>query len=310
MNRSLGLGAAALVAIATLFGITRQAGNNHASTVAQPANAVRESRKTTPSQKGKKGSAALDPALGCGPIEGTLQTFFLIPEVDSSKQANIQAPDECFADRENGSNPDTLPWRLAAGAHTMVALLPDPIHTQLAGTFDQLTEAIEHASQAEGFNYDSSWLPWSEPGPAYMALSDNLRANTVRGAKEDQPGILLFRRSSTAPGDYSSALIVFVVGEQATAGINKTQFENAIAWMDWLAQDGNKNPSLDPLTILGPYSSGSFASIAQILRSGTPLAQSVKSLRIASGTASAQSEIPELSNCDGQQARLGQGGHV
>lgn len=305
MNRSLGWGAAALVAIATLFGITRQAGNNHASTVAQPANAVRESRKTAPSQKGKKGSAALDPALGCGPIEGTLQTFFLIPEVDSSKQANIQAPDECFADRENGSNPDTLPWRLAAGAHTMVALLPDPIHTQLAGTFDQLTEAIEHAAQAEGFNYDSSWLPWSEPGPAYMALSDNLRANTVRGAKEDQPGILLFRRSSTAPGDYSSALIVFVVGEQATAGINKTQFENAIAWMDWLAQDGNKNPSLDPLTILGPYSSGSFASIAQILRSGTPLAQSVKSLRIASGTASAQSSIQNFQTAMGSRLDWG-----
>ena len=42
----------------------------------------------------------------------------------------------------------------------VIALAPDPIHTQLSLYFDRTMEAIQAAARDETYVYDSSWLPW------------------------------------------------------------------------------------------------------------------------------------------------------
>lgn len=64
-----------------------------------------------------------------------------------------------------------------------------PVHTHLASTFDQLTEAIEHAAQADGFTYDSSWLPWDKANPSYSSLVDNLNAQLITQQRGTAGGI-------------------------------------------------------------------------------------------------------------------------
>jgi hypothetical protein len=298
MNRSLGWGAAAVIAIAAIFGVSRQGGEDRApeggrqAAVATDAGKAGNSRRARDKEaRNEKHKSALDDDSGCARIEDALQTFFLIPDDDKSNHENVQAPTECYPDQVNHSSSEAADWNLAGDAHYMIALLPDPIHTHLAGTFDQLTESIEHAVQAENFNYDSSWLPWGDPEPPRMLLGDELQAKRLRDAEEEQPGILLFRNATLPSGNYNSALVVFVVGERSTAGVNKKQFENAVGWIQYLKNLKDKNAQLDQLTILGPYSSGSFDSLAQLLAGDGPLAGSVKSLRMASGTASDEKSI-------------------
>ncbi len=283
MNRSLGWGAAALVAIAALLGVSRQAGNGGEPSAPQQGAA-------RPDKANQAKPTALDALGGCRRIEDALQKFFLIPADDASNQEAIQAPDECFSARRNASSSTAL-WKQAANAHFMIALLPDPIRTHLAGTFDQLTESIERAAQAEKFTYDSSWLPWRDPDPSYSSLADDLAAKELRRTQEEQPGILLFRSRDSKQDAYDLALIVFVVGEQATAGINKAQFENAVAWIDQLKKQSGKQPDADPLTILGPTSSGSFAWLQQLL---TAPNLATREFEIASGTASDKKAIDEF----------------
>jgi hypothetical protein len=277
MNRSFGWGTVILIAVAAAwFGTARQSIPDGASSAAQTS--------LPPATGAKKpvGKGKLDSRIGCQPLEDALQTFFL---VDGEK---IKAPDDCFEDKNNLSDRKPEDWVRASKARYMIASLPDPIHTHMAAIFDQMMESIEHAAQQEGFTYDSSWLPWRDADQTYTFLDDNLAATKLRKAQEEQPGVLLFRNSSGNNSDpYTGALVVFVVGEQTTAGINKKQFENAAAWVREL------NPYFDsqPLSILGPYSSGSFASLADVLNRPGISPSMTKPLRIVSGSTSSLSAI-------------------
>lgn len=103
---------------------------------------------------------------------------------------------------------------------------------------------------------------------------------------------MLFRNGKNYGVDpYYGALIVFVVGEQPTAGVNKAQFENAVTWIKALDTNFDHNT----LNILGPFASGSFASLQQLL--GDPKNRPSgleKSIKIVSGTASSGSAIDDF----------------
>jgi hypothetical protein len=284
MNRFLGLGAVVLASITAWVGLSRQA--------VQKSVPVAERRQSAPPAKGNATAAKnrLSDEVGCQAIEDALQTFFLIGSAD------VKAPDHCFAEKPNSPTSPLGTWKRADSAHYMIALLPDPIHTHMAATFDQLTEAIEHAAQEEGFAYDSFWLPWRDADQPYSSLSDNLAAIALRRTQEDQPGVLLFRNSNANNSDpYSGGLVIFVVGEQSTAGVNKVQFENAVAWLQVL----DPGFASEPLSILGPTSSGSFASLEDLLSHGT--LQTKTNLQIASGSASSEKEIGRFNVALGQK---------
>jgi hypothetical protein len=263
MNRSLGIGAVVLLVATAWLGLSRmQPAVQPNSIVEQSSSPVPLQRKND-SSKNQKSGQALSEDAECSGIEDALQRFFLI----DGKQ--IEAPEYCW--ETSPQKHDQLPaWRKAAAANYMIALLPDPVHTHLAITFDRFTESIEHAGQLEDFTYDSSWLPWSDSDSQYSHLADNLIAQRLNDTREKQPGVLLFRNTAKpgqesqnqASDPYSGALVILIVGETPTRGVNKPQFQNAIAWLKTL----DPSFSQGSLRVLGPFASGSFASLQQLLR--------------------------------------------
>ncbi|HWZ42316.1 MAG TPA: hypothetical protein VNW97_02520, partial [Candidatus Saccharimonadales bacterium] len=143
------------------------------------------------------------------------------------------------------------------------ALAPDPVHTHLSLFFDRHIDALQQATQDAKWIFDEAILPWDNKN--YPESTDfHLRQEQSRfeEEKEKQPGLLIFRH---APGPSHSEvpdkLLVFVIGETATAGIHKEQFRNAIALMKSLL--GGHTPN--ELRILGPTFSGSLQSLADLL---------------------------------------------
>ena len=156
--------------------------------------------------------------------------------------------------------------------HYAIALVPDPVHTHLSLLFDRSIESIEEAAQDEGFTYNSSWLPWQTDKRQYQLRVEQLADDKGRDAREACPGILSFRKSLDAEGQdagsgtatpFADGLIVFVVGEQPTGGLNVNQWENAIHWLRTSADPADTDVKM--LHVLGPTFSGSLPSLEQRL---------------------------------------------
>jgi len=78
--------------------------------------------------------------------------------------------------------------------------------------------------------------------------------------KED-PGIILFRRREAT---YYELLVLFLIAEAPTSGINGTAFFNALEFItDWQSSDGSANRVIP---VLGPGFSGSTTSLEMALR--------------------------------------------
>src|SRR5208282_6290870 len=176
----------------------------------------------------------------------------------------VVEPNECGDTTTDSGKPRDVDFR----PNFIIATLPDPLHTHFALLFDRFVEAIQEGAQDEGYEYDSSWLPWETEEPSLSWRPDQDQAQDRKEKREDQPGILLFRKTSEGPAPpdapYKNALIVFIVGEEPTRGIHRTQFENAVKWIEAFQEHGPKNP---PVAILGPSFSGSLPSLRQLLSS-------------------------------------------
>ncbi len=168
----------------------------------------------------------------------------------------------------------------------MIATLPDPELTHLSMVFDRYIESITSAA-ADGdladqrYSFNSYWFPWQpqtqeEPDPIKRKVAEKDRDKRV-----NTPGILLFRQRN----DPNDLLIVFLVGESPTAGINRIAFLQAWAYRQKL----EKNPSLPVCggapcaAILGPSFTGSLPSLKRLLNDDSlrPLPPTV----VISGTA-------------------------
>jgi len=287
MNRSAGLGTAAILCAVVLVGIGRVQSGTAAPASGPSSGSQAATVGSTPKPPEKSGSENDLDKYGCEGLENALRQFFVI------HRTQVYAPAYCSGRTKAASlNPA---WEPATHGNYMIALLPDPVHTHLALTFDRLTEAIVHAATHADFGYDSSWLPWENHEPAYSRLADQLVGEEIRSAREEQPGLLLFRNIRT-PNAYRDALGIFVVGETPTGGVNKTQFQHALAWMRSLDPNYDKHP----LRILGPYTSGSYDSLQQLLTPQSDIQKQLlpKSsgpwLEIVSGSASGEAQIRQF----------------
>ena len=166
-------------------------------------------------------------------------------------------------------NLDRSPGSRATSIQIVIALAPDPVHTNLGLMFDREMTAVEQAAQAENYAFSSSWLPWHTDAPAVPQ-----NGNSIADSQDACPGILLFRqnvpthvsaesRASEQRDDkpFAQGLLVFIVGENPTAGLNRDQWDNAIAWMS----DPRRPRST--LRVLGPSFSGSLPSLAHAVES-------------------------------------------
>jgi hypothetical protein len=249
-------------------------------------------KKTTKSSTHPNTPAVEALARGpCPDIEKLLQTFFLVDEKE------IVAPGSCYpGETRQQPNSSTLQGQ-AQQLRFIIATVPDPLHTHFPLIFDRSTEAIEEAAQDDGYVYDSSWLPWETEKNSYVRIDDEDKAQERKEQQEDQPGILLFRRSlhgqnpHLRPFEYG--LAVLIVGEEPTGGIHRRQFENAVEWVAALQPHTDAADWPPPLQILGPSFSGSIPSLVELLRSEADnLAEhSSPNLRIFSGSVTSSSGV-------------------
>ena len=210
-----------------------------------------------PSAQNAAAAATEQNPSGTGEI-ATLVDRFLFGSVGESQLANGNLPQ---------------------GIRLMIVTLPDPRHTHLSLQFDRTLEAIQQSAQDEHYTYDSSWLPWKSTNVEYSSMNDRKVEMKETAEREVCPGVLLFRRSMsvgvpqdcrdaagagprTGDAPYQCGLLVFVVSENPTAGLNRVQWDNALHWIDRYA---SKNRKDKVLRILGPTFSGSLPSYVRAL---------------------------------------------
>jgi hypothetical protein len=183
-----------------------------------------------------------------------------------------------------GKEHDQL-WCIIPGtsAAAMIAIVPDPVHSHFALFFDRAVEALQLSGESMGYEMDRYWLPWQPETPASASTQANAED---RSEKEEQPGLMMFRWNG--PTDASDqrprVLYIFLVSEISTAGMDGTQFRNAIQYIQQVCKtsDGrNVCPTGNVVKMMGPTFSGSLAS----LRSLTKVWQDLK-FSVYSGTVS------------------------
>src|SRR5713226_1585961 len=217
MKREGTIGAATLLAIAAVVGVSLQTGpKQEGSGRADRSGAIKRSKPSITKNEPRKLSS------GCSRLQEQLEEFLEIKD--------LAAPKQCYA---RGYTPKTQEGLTQKTSHLkfVIALLPDPVHTHLPVLFDQFAVAIQEGAQDEKYDFDSSWLPWDEEESPYALLADQKASNLERKLQEDQPGIILFRKQGALSRSYLEGLVVFVVGEEATQGIQSEQFRNALGWI-------------------------------------------------------------------------------
>jgi hypothetical protein len=193
-----------------------------------------------------------------------------------------QSPGEIAAliDRYRDIVPGQAPaqWYLPEHTHILLMTVPDPLHTHLNLQFDRTMDALQEAAQDEDYTYNSSWLPWMAQMPEFSGLNDQETEEKAMRERELCPGVILFRQrdarrmdvlegippEKTIPPDetYDSGLLVFVVAEKPTTGLNRIQWDNALGWM----RDHVDSRADHTLRILGPTFSGSTPSVVRALQ--------------------------------------------
>ena len=120
----------------------------------------------------------------------------------------------------------------------MIATIPNPELTHLSLTFDRYIESITWAlddgdMDRESYSFDSYWFPWRSDQKAETDPEKGKAAEKDRDRRSDMPGILLFRRSQQSPDPArphpeKDLLMVFLVGETPTDGINRAAFNQGL----------------------------------------------------------------------------------
>jgi hypothetical protein len=171
----------------------------------------------------------------------------------------------------------TPDWHVSA----LIATVPNPELTHLSLTFDRYVESITWAVsdgdlRNESYTFDSYWFPWRPDQKEETEPEKRKSAEKEREKRSNMPGLLLFRRNP-ATTDKSHAhpekelLLVFLVGETPTSGINRVAFNAAWNYVDKLADQelpvcrAAQSNSKKCIGILGPSFTGSLASLRLLL---------------------------------------------
>ena len=210
----------------------------------------------------------------------------------------------------------------AVRPRVVIAVLPDPVHTQLSLRFDESVDELENSIQDLGWIYDRAWLPWdSKDHDEESDREKRMENKSSQEGYESSPGALLFR-AALEPGAVQPLppLIVLVVGDTPTGGVDRTSFRNAVGiwqqltgWNNYFGGKSGEDPSYlsdaSELNILGPTYSGSVPSLKALLREITSHVGSRETddgyfcptdhnftVTVSSGTISDEDELYDLSS--------------
>jgi hypothetical protein len=209
------------------------------------------------------------------------------PKISSSRYVDLMNPEDI---RACSGIPQCLSElrqffgvRATVPVQCLLATVPDPNHTRLALFTDHNIEAIWKGAGAAGWEFAAQWLPWNDAvDPEEGDPAERARERRYIRAQETQPGALVFRHSVRMGNWGLGGLVIFLVGETPTAGVNAGQFQIARAYMNALG-------TANPVKIDGPTFSGSFDSLAFLIRQDSEKQPGMK-YQVRSGTAQSQDD--------------------
>ena len=154
-------------------------------------------------------------------------------QVAADFPATVQRTDDCKLSVADGK----------PALHMVLATLVSPLVAGFSSDFDRAIESIERAAQSRSYVLQRHFFPWEA-----KHLGDG----------KDKPGWLVFRR---AAGRATELLVVLVVGEHPSVGVDATALDAAL----YDAAAVVPHADSGPLLVLGPYFSGSAVSLTQHL---------------------------------------------
>ena len=158
----------------------------------------------------------------------------------------------------------------------LIATIPDPRRSRLGLFTDRVLENIQRGAAKAGWEYDSQWLPWQDaPDPEEKDPERRIKERAAVLQERTEPGVLLFRHQPVQQGSDLQfdrrLLLVFIVGETPTSGINKGQFVRAHDYTRRILRLSSQ-PTVSPanaeppVRLLAPTFSGSFSSLAELIQ--------------------------------------------
>lgn len=162
----------------------------------------------------------------------------------------------------------------------VIATLPDPLVTHLRVEFDRANDAIELAAHEDGYFFRRFWLPWrAEPMRQYDDYQSDENQDEDRKERRKLPGVLVFDNRE------HWSLIVFLVGESPTDGVNREQFRGALHLKCLIERHVRNDSGAErPVSILGTSFSGSLWSLRLALREAFEKNARLRVASIVSGT--------------------------
>jgi hypothetical protein len=329
MKRSYGT----VFAVLAVFSVYLTSGQPYRSSAAAPRGTVK-STPATQKSRGSKGpiltaqsncdESANVAANGGKPDVGDNSPPCLSQLDDLiAKYCDEDTPDKTGNSKE-GDNSPPCPNQ----PDVLIALVPDPAHTHLAVFYDRAMDAIQWAAGQNGYLYARSYTPWNEwPWKSYTAAGTS--PSEVRDEEKEEehgeknPGLIIFREFDQETKN-EKTLLVYVVGESPTGGINPGQFYAALHHIGKAgkkkeeAPTGKQKPKpgtkkkrpsaktkqtqlqIHNLRILGPYFSGSLYSLRNLLTTANnPNSQDLSLPQVAhfdvySGTVTSATTIAEV----------------
>lgn len=257
MNKS---GAGILVVVIVLALIAGSNSKPASSTVSQPAS---RSGTVTTLSSGKSRAMPMATSRQCEAAKGT----FKFDLIDAVRKSISRGPVE-DDNKECAEKFSIKDEEVRKHLRVVFAIVPDPVHTNLSLFFDRQIDAIQQGITDSGWNFDRALMPWDNkehPEPDDFRI--RVEQKIYQDDQEDQPGLMIFhwwRKPEDSDKILKAPpyrLLVFVVSESPTAGVQKLQFRNAINLVEKLF--GKHIP--DHLPIFGPTFSGSLGSLAELL---------------------------------------------
>jgi hypothetical protein len=117
----------------------------------------------------------------------------------------------------------------------LIATVSDPIGSHLDIEFDRALESLMRAATVEGYSFERYWLPW-RPGQVDTVggAGSSSTPRTEERQRREQPGLLIFRKPSEHAAQPDQRLLIFLVGETPTAGLNRPAFLKSLRYIDQL----------------------------------------------------------------------------
>lgn len=171
----------------------------------------------------------------------------------------------------------------------LIVTLPDPQDSSLTYLFDVRLDVLRKAAATHGYTVNRFYLPWRR---------DHSESETVERPRTE-PGLLLFHRGN-AKSQKTDLLLMYLVGETPTTGVQIQAFDKAVTQLLFWTQQKPSQHQNQNLDVIGPSFSGTADSLALAIQAAK--AKNIK-FRVVSGAANSLDQ-PRFKMLSGNRASL------